>query len=131
MLGLCWGGHGKRVNGVLSHICPRCMHWKRACERRRALLISAPGPILDPYPSDDTGIRPWNEAATKPRDGGRYYRRMWRAAIDAGAGITAITSYNEWVRGLGLLRTKPTHSCEQRLGLSLGGCQGSARAVLG
>jgi glycoprotein endo-alpha-1,2-mannosidase len=48
---------------------------------------------------DDTRIRPWNAANRRERDGGEYYKRMWRAALGAEASYVAITSFNEWGEG--------------------------------
>ena len=45
---------------------------------------------------DDRKIRPWNAAATRDRANGDYYKRGWKAAIDAGVDQVTITSYNEW-----------------------------------
>ena len=47
----------------------------------------------------DTRIRPWNGANTRERDAGRYYDRMWRAALDVSPPLIAITSFNEWHEG--------------------------------
>ena len=73
-------------------------HWADARQR-----MAAHGKLF--YPSvgpgyNDTLIRPWNAAATRSRDGGRYYDAMWRAALDAAPSSTAplaltITSFNE------------------------------------
>jgi glycoprotein endo-alpha-1,2-mannosidase len=41
---------------------------------------------------DDTRIRPWNAAHTRPRAGGQYYRRMWDAALAAASTATAATA---------------------------------------
>lgn len=46
----------------------------------------------------DTKIRPWNGAATVPREGGARYRRSWEAALAAEAAAVSITSFNECVR---------------------------------
>ena len=35
-------------------------------------------------------------AATRDRANGDYYKRGWKAAIDAGVDQVTITSYNEW-----------------------------------
>lgn len=57
---------------------------------------------------DDTRIRPWNAHTRKDREQGRYYRRMWEAALNAlsspsstvdDSGAVAITSFNEWGEG--------------------------------
>mmetsp|Transcript_24147 Transcript_24147/g.75781 ORF Transcript_24147/g.75781 Transcript_24147/m.75781 type:complete len:401 (+) Transcript_24147:1161-2363(+) len=48
---------------------------------------------------DDTRIRPWNSAATRDREGGRRYERVWKSAIDSRATFVSITSYNEWGEG--------------------------------
>ncbi len=47
----------------------------------------------------DTRIRPWNGRTTRARDQGAYYDRMFRAALDSGAAVLSITSYNEWHEG--------------------------------
>ena len=48
---------------------------------------------------DDTRIRPWNAHNTKLREAGRYYDRMWEAAVQADADVVSITSFNEWGEG--------------------------------
>jgi len=63
---------------------------------------------------DDSGIRPWNAANTKSREGGAYYARQWasaRSALGCSAmrrhmsrggelmGSVSITSWNEWGEG--------------------------------
>lgn len=48
---------------------------------------------------NDSRIRPWNAAATRDREGGARYTRLWREAIDAGGDVIAVTSYNEWGEG--------------------------------
>ena len=48
---------------------------------------------------DDTRIRPWNSHNTRPREGGAYYARMWRAALAVAPGAVSITSANEWGEG--------------------------------
>ena len=50
---------------------------------------------------DDSRIRPWNAAATRAREGGQRYRRWWEAALAAAPAAVSITSYNEWVSGVG------------------------------
>ena len=47
----------------------------------------------------DTRIRPFNAATTRDRKGGVYYNTMWQAAMNSGAQVIAITSYNEWHEG--------------------------------
>jgi glycoprotein endo-alpha-1,2-mannosidase len=48
---------------------------------------------------DDSKIRPWNAAATRAREGGAYYTRMWQAALASGARHVGVTSWNEWGEG--------------------------------
>ena len=48
---------------------------------------------------DDTRLRPWNGHNRRDRKHGAYYDQMWQAAIDSGASIIAVTSYNEWGEG--------------------------------
>lgn len=47
----------------------------------------------------DTRIRPWNNANTKPRECGAYFKRMWDSAVATSAPIIGITSFNEWHEG--------------------------------
>jgi len=47
----------------------------------------------------DTNIRPWNSAMTVERKGGNTYKENWKSAVDSGAGIISITSFNEWHEG--------------------------------
>ena len=54
-----------------------------------------------------TLIRPWNAAATRPREGGAYYDGMWRAAVDTSARMVTITSFNEWGEGTQIEAARP------------------------
>jgi hypothetical protein len=47
----------------------------------------------------DTRIRPWNGKTTRDREAGAYYDREFKAALESGAYIISITSYNEWHEG--------------------------------
>ncbi|WP_228401680.1 glycoside hydrolase family 99 protein [Chryseobacterium sp. PMSZPI] len=47
----------------------------------------------------DTRIRPWNEANFKSRDNGKYYEKMFDAAIKVNPEFIGITSFNEWHEG--------------------------------
>mmetsp|Transcript_5650 Transcript_5650/g.12426 ORF Transcript_5650/g.12426 Transcript_5650/m.12426 type:complete len:218 (+) Transcript_5650:521-1174(+) len=72
-------------------------NWKSMAsfaEENGLLFIPSVGPGYD-----DSKIRPWNRAATKDREGGAYYRRMWKEALEAGATSVSITSFNEWGEG--------------------------------
>jgi glycoprotein endo-alpha-1,2-mannosidase len=67
----------------------------RLCAQARAVhILCAPsvGPGYDAAPA--TG-----DLRVKPRNNGRTYDSMWRAALQAGADIVTITSYNEWSEG--------------------------------
>jgi len=48
---------------------------------------------------DDTRIRPWNAVARKDREQGKYYQRMWEAALACNPDGVSITSFNEWGEG--------------------------------
>ena len=63
---------------------------------RVAASIAAPsaGPGYN-----DTRIRPWNDIATRDRGKGAYYRKMLGAAVESGADLVSITSWNEWGEG--------------------------------
>ena len=72
-------------------------HWPtmEAFAREHGLLfIPSVGPGYD-----DTRIRPWNGANTRPREKGAYYDRMFGAALKANPDMISITSYNEWHEG--------------------------------
>ena len=56
---------------------------------------------------DDTRLRPWNGRNTRNRKRGAYYDAMWQAAVDSGASIVAITSYNEWGEGTQIEPARP------------------------
>lgn len=47
----------------------------------------------------DTRVRPWNTATSRDREGGRYYDRMFEAAIAAKPLWIGVTSFNEWHEG--------------------------------
>jgi glycoprotein endo-alpha-1,2-mannosidase len=60
----------------------------------KLLFIPSVGPGYN-----DTRIRPWNGGTTRSRDEGRYYDRMFEAAIRCKPDLISITSYNEWHEG--------------------------------
>ena len=64
------------------------------CAARGLLFVPSVGPGYN-----DEKIRPWNAAATKSREAGGYYDRMWARALDARAAVVSVTSYNEWGEG--------------------------------
>lgn len=75
----------------------RPINWplmQQRSDRDQKYFIPCVGPGYD-----DTRIRPWNDANTKDRQGGQYFGRGWQAAIDAGARLVGITSFNEWHEG--------------------------------
>ncbi|XP_040577455.1 glycoprotein endo-alpha-1,2-mannosidase [Lepeophtheirus salmonis] len=47
----------------------------------------------------DTRIRPWNAVNTRYRRKGRYYGAAWKFALNSGAKMFSITSFNEWHEG--------------------------------
>ena len=47
----------------------------------------------------DTAVRPWNGANTQDRRNGEYYQENFLEAINSGADVISITSYNEWHEG--------------------------------
>lgn len=79
------------VWGSTSHNWARM---SKACRARGKGFSASVGPGYD-----DLSVRPWNAAATKDREGGRYYERMLRRAMDSGADEISITSWNEWHEG--------------------------------
>lgn len=64
-----------------------------AGEHKKIFIPSvAPGYI-------DARVRPWNGINTRDRENGKYYDRMFEAAIQSGAEYIGITSFNEWHEG--------------------------------
>ncbi|PIF47625.1 glycoprotein endo-alpha-1,2-mannosidase [Chryseobacterium sp. 52] len=61
---------------------------------RHLIFIPCVGPGYS-----DTRIRPWNEANFKSRENGKYYERMFDAAIKENPPFIGITSFNEWHEG--------------------------------
>lgn len=55
----------------------------------------------------DTRVRPWNGATVRDRENGKYYDRMFQAAIDCGTPYVGITSFNEWHEGTQIEPAKP------------------------
>ncbi len=47
----------------------------------------------------DKKIRPWNVANSKNRAAGKYYERMFHAAVTSKPDFIGITSFNEWHEG--------------------------------
>lgn len=47
----------------------------------------------------DSRVRPWNNVNTRDREDGKYYDRMFDAAIKSNAKFIGITSFNEWHEG--------------------------------
>jgi glycoprotein endo-alpha-1,2-mannosidase len=98
------------------------------------LFVASVGPGYN-----DEGIRPWNAANTKSREGGAYYRRFWQRAMDVdseptrtvhpeydsataesaslgsgrrSADAVSITSYNEWGEGTQIEPAVPRETYE-------------------
>lgn len=78
-------------------------HWSNLAKFARTnnlMFIPSFGPGYD-----DVRVRPWNQQNTKARNGGAYYRNMFRAAIqtsvnlDGRHGVVSLTSFNEWHEG--------------------------------
>lgn len=64
------------------------------CLDHKLLFIPSVGPGYI-----DTRIRPWNNQNTKSREGGKYYKKIFEAAIAVTSPIISITSWNEWGEG--------------------------------
>ena len=52
-------------------------------------------------------IRPWNAENTRHRRHGQYYEVAWRSALNSGASLVSITSFNEWHEGTQIEPAKP------------------------
>lgn len=72
-------------------------NWKKMCSFAKEKGMTCTLSVGPGYQDDK--IRPWNGHNTKPRRDGAYYDHMWRKAIEAGAEIVSITSFNEWGEG--------------------------------
>lgn len=73
-----------------------------AAERHGALFVPSVGPGYN-----DLKVRPWNQAATRSREDGRYYERMAQAAAALAPPILSLTSWNEWHEGTNLEPAEP------------------------
>jgi glycoprotein endo-alpha-1,2-mannosidase len=74
-----------------------CTNWSKLNEfarRSGKIFVPSVGPGYI-----DTRIRPWNGKTTRDRNDGAYYDREFKAALDSGASVISITSYNEWHEG--------------------------------
>lgn len=80
-------------------------NWRGLAEfaRKNSLLfIPSFGPGYN-----DVRVRPWNQATTKSRNNGKYYREMFQAAKRSRVGgprgkdkgMVSLTSFNEWHEG--------------------------------
>ena len=72
-------------------------NWKylsRWASKNKKIFIPCVGPGYS-----DSRIRPWNIENYKNRDGGKYYDKMFEAAITSSTDIIGITSFNEWHEG--------------------------------
>ncbi len=63
-------------------------------KEHRLIFIPCVGPGYS-----DTRIRPWNGANFKSRENGKYYERMFDAAIKVKPELIGVTSFNEWHEG--------------------------------
>ena len=81
---------------------------------------------------DDTRLRPWNGRNKRDRQHGTYYDQMWKPAIDSGASIIAITTYNEWGEGTQIEPARPfvTSNGDRLRGYSENDVSGQAGEVL-
>ncbi|XP_028412086.1 glycoprotein endo-alpha-1,2-mannosidase-like [Dendronephthya gigantea] len=55
----------------------------------------------------DTSIRPWNDANTRQRENGEYYKRSFKAALSVQPPIISVTSFNEWHEGTQIEKAIP------------------------
>ncbi|XP_012280514.1 glycoprotein endo-alpha-1,2-mannosidase [Orussus abietinus] len=55
----------------------------------------------------DTQVRPWNAENTRHRRHGQYYEVAWKSALNSGATMISITSFNEWHEGTQIEPAKP------------------------
>ncbi|XP_028839379.1 glycoprotein endo-alpha-1,2-mannosidase [Denticeps clupeoides] len=67
---------------------------KSFCDENGLMFIPSVGPGYI-----DTSIRPWNSQNTRNRINGKYYETALSAAVEAGARVISITSFNEWHEG--------------------------------
>ena len=81
----------------------RTWRWRQCCGTARSSGWK-PRKTESPWPSPGRcasarARRRRNAHNTKDREKGKYYRRMWEAAIQHEADMVSITSYNEWGEG--------------------------------
>ncbi|KAH7695523.1 glycoprotein endo-alpha-1,2-mannosidase-like protein, partial [Aphelenchoides avenae] len=64
------------------------------CAKNGMLFIPSVGPGYN-----DTQVRPWNDANSRGRGNGDYYKEHFKMAHTSKADIVSITSFNEWHEG--------------------------------
>ena len=72
-------------------------NWRKLAsfaKRNNLIFVPSVGPGYD-----DVQVRPWNRVNTKSRRDGAYYKEVFWAALEVGAGLISITSFNEWHEG--------------------------------
>jgi glycoprotein endo-alpha-1,2-mannosidase len=110
VLGLCVGADDPKkllagaFDGFYTYFASRKFtygsdwnHWgllSRFAKRNGMIFVPSVGPGYD-----DTRVRPWNAQNIATRDRGGYYNKSWSAALESGAHLVSITSFNEWHEG--------------------------------
>ncbi|KAJ8606374.1 hypothetical protein CTAYLR_009314 [Chrysophaeum taylorii] len=82
--------------------------WRRFVEEAREAGKAFVPCVAPGY--DDLRVRPWNGANSRPRNAGAYYDTMWTAAVESGARVVGVTSFNEWHEGTQIEASVPFSS---------------------
>ena len=67
---------------------------QRLSKTNNKIFIPSMGPGYN-----DEKVRPWNKVNLKKREGGIYYDKMFKSALETQPDILSITSFNEWHEG--------------------------------
>eukprot|EP00927_Polykrikos_kofoidii_P077259 TRINITY_DN74218_c0_g1_i1.p1 TRINITY_DN74218_c0_g1~~TRINITY_DN74218_c0_g1_i1.p1 ORF type:complete len:981 (+),score=106.05 TRINITY_DN74218_c0_g1_i1:74-3016(+) len=63
-------------------------------KRHGTMFVPSVGPGYN-----DKKVRPWNQASTRKRDGGKYFTRLLEKAVRTAPDVISLTSWNEWHEG--------------------------------
>jgi len=72
-------------------------HWptlSKSCKERNMLFV----PSVSPGYNDEKSI-PWSRGNKRGRESGRYYDKMWQAAVDSKPSVVMINSFNHFYDG--------------------------------
>ncbi|KAH0787091.1 glycoprotein endo-alpha-1,2-mannosidase-like [Histomonas meleagridis] len=77
--------------------CSNISHWKSLVTDSQERNISFFPTVGPGYDNEKVDV--WNHEATRSRENGLYYDRMWNAAIETSPKVIIVNSFNNWMEG--------------------------------